>query len=113
MDAIGVFVAFIGVDTVTGMNRLTFGSVNLTGGLQLLPVLIGLFAVSQALIDAENFGGTVEEGEVLGGNKIKAEFPKLKQMLEKLENHTFFKRFRLFNRHFAWSWWKYCFICCL
>lgn len=79
---IGVFVAFIGVDTVTGMNRLTFGSVNLTGGLQLLPVLIGLFAVSQALIDAENFGGTAEEGEVLGGNKIKAEFPKLKQMLE-------------------------------
>ncbi len=79
---IGVFAAFVGVDTVTGSNRLTFGSVNLTGGLQLLPVLIGLFAVSQALTDAEGFGGAAEEGEILGGKGIKAEFPKLKEMLE-------------------------------
>ena len=78
---IGVFVSFIGVDVVTGQNRLTFGTVSLTGGLELLPVLIGLFAVSQAFVDAELFGTGMSDGEVLGGSKIKAELPKLRQLI--------------------------------
>ena len=46
---LGLLVATVGLDPFTGVNRLTFGSVFLTGGISLIPVLIGTFALAQAL----------------------------------------------------------------
>ncbi len=49
---IGFFVATIGTDPMTGVDRFTFGQLSLLTGVNLLPALIGLFAVSQVLKDA-------------------------------------------------------------
>jgi putative tricarboxylic transport membrane protein len=48
---LGVLAALPGLDPVSGQLRLTFGWRGLTAGFELLPVLIGVFAVSQILID--------------------------------------------------------------
>ena len=48
---LGMLLALPGLDPFTGQPRLTFGWTTLNGGLELLPVLIGLFAVSQILKD--------------------------------------------------------------
>ncbi len=50
---IGVFVSLVGLDPTTGSARYTFGEMSLLSGVAFLPALIGLFAVSQALTDAE------------------------------------------------------------
>ena len=48
------------VDPTTGMPRLTFDWYMLNGGLKLLPVLIGVFAVSQIIKDALDIGQVPE-----------------------------------------------------
>ena len=48
----GVLLAMVGRDPFTGAERLTFGIAGLGGGLSLVPVLIGLFAVSEILLQA-------------------------------------------------------------
>lgn len=54
---IGLLLATVGVDVTTGAYRFTFDTVYLTGGISNIPVLIGLFAFSQGLINVqENFG---------------------------------------------------------
>lgn len=45
----GMLIATIGQDVIFGLPRFTFGSVNATAGLQLIPVLIGLFAIPEVL----------------------------------------------------------------
>lgn len=45
----GLSIATVGMDPVSGIPRFTFGSVNLLSGFGLIPVLIGLFAVSELL----------------------------------------------------------------
>jgi putative tricarboxylic transport membrane protein len=49
---LGMLVAIPGVDPAGGSLRLTFGINDLSGGLGLLPVLIGVFAVGQIIADA-------------------------------------------------------------
>lgn len=48
---LGVLLAMPGVDTTSGLVRLTFGLDALTNGFQLLPVVVGLFALSQIVAD--------------------------------------------------------------
>ena len=50
----GLFLATIGLDPVTGDMRNTFDNPNLFNGLSLVPVLVGLFAVSQVLVTVED-----------------------------------------------------------
>ena len=54
MIALGFVFASVGLDIVNGRERLTFGSVNLTAGIDLLAVVIGLFGVSEILLNVEN-----------------------------------------------------------
>lgn len=49
---LGIMVSLVGLDQISGASRLTFGRVELLGGIPLIPVLIGLFAVSQVLRDS-------------------------------------------------------------
>ena len=49
---LGVSLAFVGVDRLSAYTRYTFGFRNLRGGFALVPLLIGLFAVSQVLTNA-------------------------------------------------------------
>lgn len=53
---LGLTVAFIGMAPITAYPRFTFGWAELDGGISLLPALIGLFAVSQVLQEAESVG---------------------------------------------------------
>jgi len=47
--ALGLLLATIGMETIYGIPRFTFGNINLTGGLNIIPVLIGLFAVPEMI----------------------------------------------------------------
>ena len=48
----GVLLATVGLDLTTGTERFTFGIPELTEGLNLVPVLTGLFAISEMLVQA-------------------------------------------------------------
>ncbi|WP_417604935.1 tripartite tricarboxylate transporter permease [Primorskyibacter flagellatus] len=49
--AFGLLIAAIGEEQVNGVSRLTFGNRTLDGGFDYLPILIGVFAFSQLLLD--------------------------------------------------------------
>jgi putative tricarboxylic transport membrane protein len=53
MGCLGLLLAFIGQDPIHGVNRLTFGSLYLEDGLKIVPVTVGLFALSQVMFLAE------------------------------------------------------------
>lgn len=46
---LGLFFSTVGLDPITGVTRFTFGNVDLVGGLGLVPVLIGMFAMAEIL----------------------------------------------------------------
>lgn len=48
---IGVLISLIGIDSLTGVVRLTAGIPELIGGVDFMPALIGLFALSQIISD--------------------------------------------------------------
>lgn len=50
---IGLGLATVGVDAVTGVYRFTFDSVNLSDGIQFTTIVIGLFSISEILIMLE------------------------------------------------------------
>ncbi len=50
--AIGLFIATIGIDHVTGDMRFTFDNFELTAGISLIPTIVGLFALSEMFVRA-------------------------------------------------------------
>ncbi|MGI9487618.1 MAG: tripartite tricarboxylate transporter permease, partial [Geminicoccaceae bacterium] len=50
---LGAIVAMIGLDTITGEPRMTMGMLELEDGLALVPLLIGVFVISEIIIQAE------------------------------------------------------------
>ena len=52
----GALIALIGVDIITNTPRLTFGTQDLRDGMSLVPLLIGVFVVSEIVIQAERRG---------------------------------------------------------
>jgi putative tricarboxylic transport membrane protein len=52
--ALGVLVAMPGLDQSSGNDRFTFGWVEMTAGFDILPVILGIFALSQLLADTVN-----------------------------------------------------------
>ena len=54
---LGLFLSTIGIDAMSGMIRFTFGTTYLLGGISFIPILIGLFAFSQALLSIEDSYG--------------------------------------------------------
>ncbi|MAQ88593.1 MAG: hypothetical protein CMM03_01910 [Rhodopirellula sp.] len=57
----GILVTIPGESPATGVTRATLGIEQLNGGFDLLPVLIGLFAVSQVIHEVAQKGGAVEQ----------------------------------------------------
>lgn len=53
---VGLLISTVGVDQVAGIDRFTFGNVRLMRGLQLLPVLIGVFALSEVFTIVQKGG---------------------------------------------------------
>lgn len=52
----GLIIASIGTDPFTGYDRFTFGYGNLMGGIRLVALLVGLFAVSEMFLQIERGG---------------------------------------------------------
>ena len=77
---LGLFIATIGTDPIVGCARLTFGRTELLGGFDMIPIMIGMFAVSEV------FKQTIKPislGEMVGGgSKVKTKMISFRQMME-------------------------------
>jgi putative tricarboxylic transport membrane protein len=51
--AVGVLLGLVGLDSITGFPRLSFGRLELYDGLGLVPVVMGLFGVAEILVNLE------------------------------------------------------------
>jgi len=73
--AFGLYLAVIGMDSFTSVHRFTFGIFRLSNGLEFIPVLVGLFAISEVFRQ-------IYEGEVYDviKEKVKMTYPTLKEL---------------------------------
>jgi putative tricarboxylic transport membrane protein len=55
--AVGLGLSSVGMDPVSGLARYCFGSVQLTQGIELVPLAMGLFGMAEVLLVAEEAGG--------------------------------------------------------
>lgn len=63
---IGVLLSLVGIDSMTGTFRFTFGNINMIRGLSLIPVLMGLFAVPSILgMVSEPYRKNKEERKII------------------------------------------------
>jgi putative tricarboxylic transport membrane protein len=62
--AVGLGAALIGQDPLTGSARLTFGTVTLNAGVDFISVIVGLFAISEVMINVEQRIRAISEFEI-------------------------------------------------
>lgn len=60
MACIGLLIGCVGIDQVNGVERYTGGLLILNDGVGLVPIIMGLFGVSEVLITLETFSPNVE-----------------------------------------------------
>jgi len=74
-----LLLACIGLDPLLGVPRLTFGTRFLTSGIEMIPVMIGFFAVTEVLKQTNK----PSKLKAVGGSsqKMSAEMPSLKELL--------------------------------
>ncbi|MFB3884822.1 MAG: tripartite tricarboxylate transporter permease [Thermodesulfobacteriota bacterium] len=53
MANVGLILGTVGLDPIYGTQRLTFGSVTLMGGVEIISVVMGLFGISEVLVNME------------------------------------------------------------
>ncbi len=53
MTLVGLMLATVGLDTTYGTQRFTFGIVTLMGGIEIIPLVMGLFGISEVLVNIE------------------------------------------------------------
>ncbi len=68
---VGLILATVGLDFIGGTERLTFGSVELRGGLNLVPMLIGLFALPEIIAYIRNPSEKDQKVRALGHSVLK------------------------------------------
>lgn len=76
---LGLIIAMIGVDPITGQMRYTFDSINLMNGISFIPIMIGLFALSQFFIALENTYKNSNEAKIKT-KKILKVFPEISDL---------------------------------
>jgi putative tricarboxylic transport membrane protein len=79
MAAFGVFLGCIGMDNMTGATRFTFDIVELSDGVGLVPVVMGLFGISEVLLNVEQ---SIERS--VFETKIKNLFPTLRDWADSI-----------------------------
>ncbi len=71
----GLLVAAIGIDPVYGATRMTFGSIDLSSGIDFIPMVLGLYAVAELLKMGRPTGSYgVSKHPVLGEGLTREEF---------------------------------------
>jgi putative tricarboxylic transport membrane protein len=78
---LGLMLMIIGLDELDGVARLTFGTVQLQQGVNLLVAMIGLFAVPQVISTFLNYGH-VEHVKISGD--VRANLPAFRQIKDRL-----------------------------
>ncbi len=51
MAVVGLLLSYVGIDIVTGRERFTFGISTISGGFDMVPIAMGLFGISEVLIN--------------------------------------------------------------
>lgn len=59
--ALGVLVNMIGLDPISSMERFTFGSFELSNGISLVPLMIGMFVLGEVFTQLENRNQKIEQ----------------------------------------------------
>ncbi|WP_029200427.1 tripartite tricarboxylate transporter permease [Oribacterium sp. NK2B42] len=78
---IGLLLACIGMDPMLGIARFTFGSSTLLGGIEMIPVMIGLFAVTEVLKQTNKQKKIdVEKDSTSKGGDTSAKLPSFKEL---------------------------------
>lgn len=75
MALVGLILGTVGLDSMTGIPRFTFGTITFMNGIELPPVAMGLFGISEVLSNLEE---TVEQREIFKTN-LKGLFPNRKE----------------------------------
>ena len=83
--ALGMLLACVGIDSITSYMRFTYGSTNLLSGINYIPVMIGLFAMSQAFETVEEI---YKKGEAT--KKVTSVLPRWEDMKVILKNAPIF-----------------------
>ncbi len=52
---LGILLSFIGLDPFAGAPRLTFGSLSLSDGLEMIPLMMGMFAISEVFRQSQTY----------------------------------------------------------
>jgi putative tricarboxylic transport membrane protein len=73
---LGLYIGFIGLDPMIGVPRFTMNNLNLLGGFSFVPILIGLFAVSEVLYQANRLN---EQAPKLAA--VRNVFPRLREII--------------------------------
>lgn len=61
---VGMFLTTVGIDPLTGTSRLHFGQVGMMRGLELIPVVVGLFGIGEILLAAEEGVQNIYRGKL-------------------------------------------------
>ena len=76
---VGLLVATVGIDSIYGTPRFTFGVPILQDGVQLVEVLVGMYGLGEVL---SRIGEGLRVGQLEGASKkVSTQFPKLREML--------------------------------
>lgn len=78
---VGMMVATIGIDQFTGLERFTGGYIELLNGVEFLPVLIGVFALTEMIMQSSAEGPAATEPEALLP-KVRTQLPSLKMLFK-------------------------------
>lgn len=78
---LGLFLATIGMDPQTGVARFTWGNTTLLSGVEMIPVMIGLFAVTEVLKQTVKRSKGGDKMESTNNGKFHTAIPKLKEFL--------------------------------
>jgi putative tricarboxylic transport membrane protein len=75
---LGLLLACIGMDPLLGIPRMTFGFRSLITGMEMVPIMIGFFAVTEVLKQTVKRDTLIAVGEV---KQMKTVFPKLMELI--------------------------------
>lgn len=73
---LGLIIATVGIDPLTGGSRFTFGNNMLLSGIGFIPAIIGMFALSEVLV---RFSERLTEGDRI--TKVSTALPKMSEMM--------------------------------
>ena len=77
---LGLLLACVGQDKMYAVQRLTFGSRNLLAGIDMIPVLIGLFAVTEVFKQTDPKKKRLSAEDGISGGKVSTKMPSFKEI---------------------------------